>query len=247
MDVPMKCPDRIVVCGDSISAGVIYDETRGRYVKSAEGFVSLLQKSLNCAVTNISRFGNTIATALPKLSRDLGREKPDVVLIELGGNDCDYRWDQVAQSPESAHSPATDVQVFTESLTRTILSLREKGIRPVLTSLPPIDADRYFRWISRSGAGMGENILKWLGSVTRIYWWQEKYSAAVMHVAEATQTAWIDLRGAFLSTPDFRCLLCRDGIHPNAEGHRLICRTVAAFIDQHCPGLLRQAPLPAVG
>ena len=241
MESSIKCPRRIVVCGDSISAGVVYDEKRNRYVKSAEGFVSLLQKSLNCAVTNISRFGNTIVTALPRLRRTLLRERPDVVLIELGGNDCDYKWDQVAEKPDSPHSPATDVGVFVSDLTELIGQLREKGIAPVLTSLPPIDADRYFRWISHAGTETADNILKWLGSVTRIYWWQEKYNAAVLQVAEATQTAWIDLRSAFLSTPDFRRLLCEDGIHPNVEGHRLISRAVADFIQQNCPGLFKPA------
>lgn len=247
MELNRNLPGRIVVCGDSISAGVMYDEKRGRYIKSAEGFVDLLQASLNCAVTNISRFGNTVATALPRLRRDLIREKPDIVLIELGGNDCDYKWDQVARDPEALHHPATEVGAFASSLTELIGQLREKGIAPVLTSLPPIDADRYFRWISRSGTGMAENILKWLGSVTRIYWWQEKYSAAVLSVAEATHTARIDLRGAFLGTPDFRRLLCADGIHPNAEGQHLICQAVARFINDNCPGLLRPAGRPAAG
>ena len=27
---------------------------------------------------------------------------PDLVLIEYGGNDCDYKWDEVARRPEMA-------------------------------------------------------------------------------------------------------------------------------------------------
>lgn len=239
MEFRISSPCRIVVCGDSISAGIVLDESRNRYVKSSEGFVSILQNSLNGAITNISRFGNTVVTALPRLKKDICREKPDIVLIELGGNDCDYRWEQVAEDPAGCHLPATDVRLFASNLTGIIESLRKSGIAPVLTSLPPIDADRYFRWISRSGTETAEKIMQWLGSVTRIYWWQEKYNAAVLKVAESTQTVWIDLRSAFLDTPDFRRYLCGDGIHPNKEGHQLISRTISDFLHSRYPALLK--------
>jgi acyl-CoA thioesterase I len=208
-------------------------------VKSKEGFVSLLQSSLTCAVTNISRFGNTIMTAMPKLRRDLEKEKPDVVLIELGGNDCDYKWAQIAVDPHADHRPATEAAVFEEKLNNLVGSLRADGVAPVLMTLPPIDADRYFSWISKSGSEAATHILQWLGSVTRIYWWQEKYNAMVVNVAERTHTERIDLRSAFLHTPDFRKLLCKDGIHPNKEGHALISRTIADFLSVKCPELLR--------
>ena len=241
MKPEISSPCRIVVCGDSISAGIVLDEKRNRYVKSPDSFVSILQNSLNGVITNISRFGNTVVTALPKLKRDIGREKPDIVLLELGGNDCDYKWAQVAEDPTGNHLPATDVRLFASNLTGIIESLRKSGIAPVLTSLPPIDADRYFKWISRSSTEMAEKIMQWLGSVTRIYWWQEKYNAAVLKVAENTQTVWIDLRGAFLDTPDFRKYLCEDGIHPNREGHRLISLAISDFLRSRYPSLLKPA------
>lgn len=237
MSFPIPC--RVFVCGDSISAGVVFDEKANRYVKSDKGFVCILQSSLNCVITNLSRFGNTIATALPRLWRALDKEKPDIVLIELGGNDCDYKWDEIAQNPSADHQPATAAAAFEKSLRDLIGTLRAKGVAPVLTSLPPIDAERYFKWISRSSSNAASHILEWLGSVSRIYWWQEKYNAAILTVAEHTQTAWIDLRSAFLSTPDFRSYLCKDGIHPNAEGHYLISRAISAYLDEKSPYLLK--------
>lgn len=241
METHFQLPCKVVICGDSISAGIVYDENENRYIKSKESFVCLLQNSLNCAIQNISRFGNTIATALPKLNKNMAHEKPDVVLIELGGNDCDYRWDQVAQDPDGKHDPATDADLFQTDLSDLIGNLHRSGVAPVLMTLPPIDADRYFSWISRSSGEMASQILKWLGSVTRIYWWHEKYNAAVLKVAETTHTTWIDLRTAFLSTPDFRQYLCKDGIHPNAMGHKLISDTISGFLTSNYPAFIKTA------
>lgn len=243
MESEANTPCKVVVCGDSISAGIVFDEANNKYVRAKDACVNVLQSSLNCAIKNISRFGNTIATALPKLRRDLDREKPDIVLIELGGNDCDYKWEQVALNPLAEHMPATDACIFENSLRDLVDSLKSSNVKPVLVTLPPIDADRYFKWISRSSSEMASHILEWLGSVTRIYWWQEKYNAIVLKVAESTRTSFIDIRTAFLNTPDFRKYLCKDGIHPNSEGHQIIIGAIADYLRVNNPTLLKPAYL----
>lgn len=237
---PYTLPCKILVCGDSISAGVCYDEPQKRYIKLRDGFVNLLQSSLNGVVTNISRFGNTVSTALPKLLRSLEKEKPDIVLLELGGNDCDYRWDQIAANPQGDHKPSTEVEDFEQRLTALTRDLRSQNIEPVVMTLPPIDADKYFQWISKSSPEMGSKILEWLGTVTHIYWWHERYNAALLRVAENSRCILIDVRSAFLNLPDYRKLICRDGIHPNPEGQKLIGDTIATFLRENYPALLKK-------
>lgn len=238
MDWNILAGCKVLVCGDSISEGIVYDEAAQKYVKAKENFVCMAQTHLNCAVTNISRFGNTIATALPRLSKRMGKERPDVVLIELGGNDCDFNWEQVAETPGGEHLPVTDIGVFSEALQRLAASLKGQHVLPVFATLPPLDADRYFQWISHNSAEKAARILQWLGSVTRIYWWHERYNAAVLEVAEKTGAALLDLRSAFLKTADFRRYICADGIHPNREGQILIGREVERFLSEKCPALL---------
>lgn len=232
---------KVVICGDSIFAGVMYDENENRYVKSKVNFITMLQNTLNCAVTNLSRFGNTLLTALPKLKKGLEKEKPDIVLIELGGNDCDYKWDQIALDPKAEHFPATDINDFYNGLTDLSGSLLKCGVTPVITTLPPIDADRYFKWASKSSAEAASHILEWLGSVSRIYWWHERYNAAVLKVAEHFELTWIDIRSAFLSTPDYRYYLCKDGIHPNTEGHKIISKAINDYVETKYPMILKPA------
>ena len=48
-----------------------------------------------------------------------------------------------------------------------IQTLREKGIEPVLANLHPIDAVKYFDWITKDGLSK-EAIMKWLKDVFKI-------------------------------------------------------------------------------
>jgi Lysophospholipase L1 and related esterases len=237
--IPVSC--KVVVCGDSISAGVIYDEREQKYVRSKETLVCMMQNRLNCAITNLSRFGNTIGAALPRLKKDLTKENVDVVVFELGGNDCDYKWDQIALHPEAEHLPATDLTVFENALKQIASVLKQKGILPVFTTLPPLDPDRYFNWVSKNSGEAGARILSWLGSVSRIYWWHERYNSAVIRSAVSTGAALFDLRSVFLETADFRKYLCGDGIHPNKAGHRLMSESILRYLGGKYPALLKPA------
>jgi len=229
----------ILVSGDSISRGVFYDEARRRYALLPDSYVGIMRGLLKGAVHNLARFGNTVTRGFSKLSAEVSLKKPDIVLLEFGGNDCDFNWPEVALDPRGDHRPRTDYARFRELLSREIKALQRAGVSPVLMTLPPIDAERYLGWISGGAAAARENILKWLGSVTKLYWWQERYNAAVVDIAEETGAKLIDIRGAFLKRPDFQTLLCADGIHPNAAGHRLIADGIMAYIKPRCPFLLK--------
>lgn len=230
---------KYIVSGDSISKGVIYDENRSRYVVLENNYVSLLQQKLKGAVHNTARFGNTLVKGLTNLKRDVEKDKPNIVLIEYGGNDCDFNWNEIALNPDAEHSPKTDFAIFEKKLTEAIEFVKSQHIIPVLMSLPPLNADKYFKWVSKNDPEAEKNIMKWLGSVTKIYWWQERYNSTILKVSELTKTRYIDVRGAFLEHPDFTRFLCSDGIHPNEDGHRIICDKVLEFICNNYRQLLR--------
>lgn len=238
---------KYMVSGDSISKGVVLDEVRNKYVVLEENYVALLQDKLKGVIHNTARFGNTLLKGIGHLKRDVVNEKPDVVLIEYGGNDCDFNWNEIAENPGGDHTPKTDFNVFEKMLTETIEFLRSKDVVPVLMNLPPLNADQYFKWVSRSNPEAERNILQWLGSVTKIYWWQERYNSTIVKVAEATKTKYIDIRGAFLEHPDFTRFICMDGIHPNKDGHRIISERVLAFVREHYGYLLQDNSEPAPG
>jgi len=231
---------KFVLYGDSISRGVVYDETQKKYVLLDESYSTILQSKLKGVICNAAKFGNTVLKAVGRLQNDVLKKEPDIVLIEFGGNDCDFNWEEIASNPTGSHKPKTDFNVFQKLLKSIIDSLQKTGIVPVLMTLPPIDADRYFKWISKNSSAIGNMILTWLGSVNKIYWWQERYNSAIISVAEETGTRCIDIRSAFLKNPDYRNFICLDGIHPNQYGHKIIADKITEYIKTYYSFLLKE-------
>ena len=75
----------VLVLGDSLSAGY--------GISVEEGWVNLLQQSLNDAksnehkIVNASVTGETTGGGLARLPALLAKHQPDIVIVELGGND----------------------------------------------------------------------------------------------------------------------------------------------------------------
>ena len=231
----------ILVLGDSLSKGIVLDEETNRYTILPDSFFSLLSQSVNARMINASRFGSTVAQGQRWLEIKMDKYNPDIVVIEFGGNDCDFRWDDIADDPMQDHAPNTPLEVFEEKLAGMIDYIRQRGKKPVLTNLPPVHADSYFKWFTNCDREKGTKILKWLKDIWRIYWWQERYSNCIEYIARTKNIACIDVRRAFLKGREFAQYICPDGIHPNREGHRLIFETVMGYIRENAAYLLPPA------
>jgi acyl-CoA thioesterase I len=229
----------IVVYGDSISRGIIFDEIKQKHALLLDSFSNLLREHLKGVVYNAAKFGSTLVEGLQRLQNDVLRRKPDIVLIEFGGNDCDYQWDKIAEDPLHEFHPNTECTKFYELLSGLVVKLHRLQIVPVLVTLPPLDPDKYFKWISHNSEQAKSNILQFIGSVSHIYAWHERYNAAVLRVAEETKTRLIDIRSAFLEKDDYTTLICGDGIHPNKAGHKVIAEKILQYVRSNFAPLLR--------
>lgn len=231
----MKLLENIMIFGDSIMKGVVLSESDRRYRISSGLGIDALAQDFGLNIANHSRFGCTLEKGLGVLQRTVERT-PDcgAVIMEYGGNDCDFDWAQVAAAPEAEHFPNTPIERFTELYAGAINYLRSRGIVPVLTTLPPLCSERYLSWICRSGLSR-ESILSWLGDINAIYRYQERYSHAIEQLAERFDTALIDLRGFFLAERRMEDFYCADGIHPNENGQQLIQRAFSDFFTRAIP------------
>ncbi|MBD3376044.1 SGNH/GDSL hydrolase family protein [candidate division KSB1 bacterium] len=240
---------RWLVTGDSISKGIVFDDDRNRYVVLHDNYIQLAFDELDVSVANVSRFGRTIDRGLETLKRDVLKHQPDNVLVGYGGNDCDFDWDAIARDPHQDHKPRTELNRFRDVLSGTVKDLQNSGITPVLMTLPPLEPDRYFGWITRNNPEKAERILLWLRSVTRIYWWQERYNSVITRIAIKTGSLLVDMRAAFLQQPDLLPYICQDGIHPNQLGHRLMAEAFIASMNdkQSAPPLPAPAPKRCLG
>ena len=122
-------PRTVVVLGDSLSAGY--------GIKIQEGWVTLLSQRLasegyGYKVVNASVSGETTQGGLARLPRVLELHKPDIVIIELGGNDG------LRGLPLTASR---------ENLRRTIELAQGANARVVLVGMliPPNYGERYER------------------------------------------------------------------------------------------------------
>ena len=215
--------------GDSISKGVVTDNTPEHYTTTDNCFVRVLTREHpEWDVTSYALFGSTISKGQSLVKRHAKAvAAADVVVLEYGGNDCDFAWDEIAASPETEHEPKTPVALFAETYAQIVEELRAQGKKIVLLNLPPLDSEKYFAWVSR---GLdGQAILRWLGgSNSYIYRYHEAYSLSVADIAVRQQVPMIDIRSAFLRRRDYSDLLCEDGVHPNDRGHALIAELIRA-------------------
>ncbi|MCR4620957.1 MAG: SGNH/GDSL hydrolase family protein [Clostridiales bacterium] len=216
----------ITILGDSIARGLMYDSKASRYTVYPDTYASKL-KGLGYSLKNLARVGGTIDNALEMFEK-CEKQPGGRLAIELGGNDSDLDWKEVAKDPGVYHEAKIPLKEFGEKLYRLISLARKSGLKPLVVTPLPVVAERYVKWISH---GLdAEKILKYLGSYEYIYRWQERYALEALKTALATDTEVFDLRSQFLFQRDFADFMCEDGIHPNSAGHELIAQAVCGYV-----------------
>ena len=222
---------KLVALGDSIIKGVLVQSEgeRSRYSLAEKSIVECCAERLGGESLNLGKMGCTIEAGERILNRYLDKMSgAQYVLLEYGGNDSDYNWQEIAEAPEKEHFPRTRLEVFEQVYERVINKIKEMGAIPLVLSLPPMDAERYFAFFSQKWEdGFRANVMRWLGGSTNtIMSGHELYNLATMRIAQRTGAQWIDVTSGLLKGHNFRAYLCDDGIHPNERGQRMIAEAV---------------------
>lgn len=219
------------VLGDSVILGIVYDEAKGKYSILRDGPIAEIVRLPDVHVTNMSRMGQTSVQAEKRFRTALqSGYRADVVVVELGGNDCNFDWRGVSDEPLKNHSPLVSLNDFRSSLKSIISLAKTNGITPILSTLPPLAPVKFLDWITREGLSRA-NILSFLGDVSRIYRWQELYSLEATMVALEAGVKLMPLRDVLLAEKEYQKNICPDGIHPNAQGQRLIKAAIGEYFS----------------
>ena len=225
----------ITAFGDSVLKGVIYEDEH--YRVADESFQKICEQYFGITIENRARFGSTISKGESVFEKNLSLIKEsdgDYVVLEFGGNDCDFNWKEISEDPDRKHLPMSTISNFTTTYTNIINEIKNMGKIPVLLSLPSsrksfADVSRYFAQISRGLSS--ENIMKWMKNDRQyITNWHERYNIEIFKLAIATSVPVIDITSIFLEKKNYSRFLCVDGIHPNAEGHKLIAKAIEEHV-----------------
>lgn len=227
---------KITIFGDSIAKGLRLDENDLSIKKLETSFASLLENK-GYEVQNISMFGQTLRRAedkkiFDKYISNLNQTEENIAIIELGGNDADFNWEIVQNSPEESHLSKTSPDEFVKILTNVITKLKSAGVKVFVCSLFPISSARYFDNILTKKYN-SKNILKFLkGDKGNLYRYQESYNFLLTKSVVKTNVNLIDYRSKLLLKIDFLEYLSEDGIHPNEKGQKFIFDEIARKIEK---------------
>lgn len=224
--------NEIYAFGDSVLKGVILENDK--YKVSKKRFSNICEDILNVVIENKAKFGSTISTGEKSFQKNLEiLENPNIeyVVFEFGGNDCDFNWKEVSANPNIDHKPNIQINEFKKMYSEIIQIIKENNKKPVLLSLPPIDASKYMKRLSKNLNQ--ENILKWMNNnLNFLTNWHERYNLEVFKLAIKNEVPIIDITSKFLEQKDYSIFLCEDGIHPNEKGHKLISEAIQEHIKE---------------
>lgn len=228
----MEAVSSFVLLGDSVLKGIQVDPETQRYVTNNVMVLPALAEEFHISIQNKSVFGADCSHGEKLLDRLLHKgEQFDAVIMDFGGNDCNYPWAEVAEHPEAEHHPNVPLDVFIQQYRQLIRKVKDGGMQPILCTLPPLLPESFLSWWCR---GIDEAVVRnWLGSACNIYAHQERYSRAVERLAQEENTPLIDLRSAFLAHVHLEQVICTDGTHPNSAGQKLIAQALREFLQSY--------------
>ncbi len=145
-----------------------------------------------------------------------------------------YNWQAIAAAPCDQHEPQIDLVAYRASYINKIAHARACGQEPVLVSLPIIDENRYFSFITR-GMTMQErkNVLFWLGGkIERLRNIQELYNLALFRLAAQQCVHIIDITSPMLESAHYEQLLEHDGVTLSEAGQALVNNELSSLLSR---------------
>ena len=229
----MNKEKKITVFGDSIGKGVFTDGGKIEVIK--DNAVRLFEDWKGVEIDNRSGYGQSLKRLLDKgviekYIAGLDQSMRNIAVIELGGNDADFDWKAVAATPDFCHTSKTSPEEFSVLYKETLDKLLNAGVEVVPCTIPPVMSERYFSNVISKVAD-GDRVLEFFkGDVDTIYRHQEMFNNEILKNSYAKGLNIIDLRQRFLTSLQFKNLMCRDGIHPNEKGQDEIFYAARNFV-----------------
>ena len=222
----------VSVWGDSILKGIISSEDLTQIRPSEINALQMAGEKLAIEINNKSIYGAHIIKLQSTQTKNLNKGlTADIALIESGTNDCDYEWNDVCTKPFSEITQKVPLADFKRIASEMVDTSRENKITPVLVTAPDLAIPYWKEYITR---GLDkEKIAQFIGHDPYVLLRnQEEYMEALRQIAKEKNVQLIDMRVEFRKTSDPMSLMCKDGVHPNIEGHKLMADVFVKLLPE---------------
>lgn len=213
----------IIAWGDSILKGVVSGGDSKRFDITEKDSLSQACAALGIELANKSVFGSWMTKTRRTQDRSLRNgASAQIGIIESGTNDSDYDWSAVSANPDAEHLQRCPLDVFSRLMEEAVSVARQNKITPVIMIPTPLVPEW---WLNNICIGNDEAaILKFLkaekvAAAMRLYQNQELFSLKAAAIARSLNVQIVDVRSEFLAHPNYKTLMCLDGVHPNQAGY----------------------------
>jgi acyl-CoA thioesterase-1 len=201
----MDKPDqiKIIAFGDSITEGTYGGADESRAWPNILQQL-LIQDGHNVSVKNLGLPGETATLGRRRFRNAVPHQNPDIILIMYGAND--------AFVPFGYGEPVVTIPDFKNAISDMVTGAADSGIIPVLMTTTPLfieDSD-----------GFDQNEL--LG----------RYMQKVHDLAQRRSLLLIDHFSKWMENEQTIKNYLPDGVHPNADGNRLIAETIFSQLSK---------------
>ncbi|MBP5447263.1 MAG: SGNH/GDSL hydrolase family protein [Treponema sp.] len=213
----------IIAWGDSILKGVVSGGDSKRFDITEKDSLSQACAALGIELANKSVFGSWMTKTRRTQDRSLRNgANAQIGIIESGTNDSDYDWSVVSANPDAEHLQRCPLEEFTCLMEEAVSVARQNKITPVIMIPTPLVPEWWFNNICIGNDEAA--ILKFLkaekaAAAMRLYQNQELFSLKAAAIARALGVQIVDVRSEFLAHPNYKTLMCLDGVHPNQAGY----------------------------
>ncbi|MEQ2465487.1 SGNH/GDSL hydrolase family protein [Niallia sp. HCP3S3_B10] len=212
---------KIICFGDSLTRGVSFVKGRVRIIK--DNYPAILEKLFSVRnpedtiILNKGVFNDNSDLLMKRLEKDVLSEEPNYVLLNVGGNDCNFKWQEVAENPDSNHDPIVPINQYIENIGNMVAKMKQSNITPILLTLPPLDPVRYYKFIADR---YGTTISHWISCCGGIEHWHSLYNFHLNNLIEQLNLPSIDVRTALIKAGNIADFISDDGIHLNSAGYK---------------------------
>lgn len=145
-----------------------------------------------------------------------------------------FDWTAISVDPSAHHAPQLDLVAYKALYINKIAQARANGYEPVLVSLPIMDENRYFAYITR-GMTMQQrkNLLYWLGGKTeRLRNIHALYNLSLFRLAAVQCVHIVDITSPMLECAHYEQLLEQDGVTLSETGKALVDNELASLASR---------------